>query len=354
MSNNQTAVIIPIYNTERKKLCSCIDSILKQTYRDYVLILVDDGSTTDSGVVCDRYADKDSRVRVIHQANKGSVEARKTGIFCEAAQRAKYICICDSDDTMPKGALERLVSAGEQERADCVCGRSCKTYRNMKLPQRYTPPCFAGNETAVYTNEEIIEKLYVSCFGISNYPVSLWAKLYRTELITQASDFEPIVRFMGDDLSVTLRALPQTQKLVIIPDVVYNYHIGGGTSKFMPYMMDDFLALYRFKKEMAKQYPMPQNTDYLMAVELKNIVLSWLESCATKGKYSSDALHEEILHVCALPEVQEAMQQKDFAVKEPEGARKAILDQNTDLIEPLIRERVSRGKFRRAIKALLK
>ena len=90
---------------------------------------------------------------------------------------------------------------------------------------------------------------------------------------------------MGEDLSVTLRVLPETRRLVIIPDVVYNYRIGGGTSKFMPHMLDDFLSLYRLKKELAQRHPMPQNVEYLMAVEMKNIVLSWLEMCALSGKF---------------------------------------------------------------------
>ncbi len=354
MSNHQVAVIVPVYNTEPPKLRACIRSIMKQTFRDFVLVLVDDGSTNESGAICDRYAEKDSRVAVIHQKNRGSVEARKTGIFCEEAQCAKYIYIADSDDAMPSDALEKLVLTAEQEQADCVCGNSCRTYRGMKLPQKSVRPCFASLEMKVYTNAEIIERLYVSCFGISDFPVTLFAKLYRTELITIAADFEPIVKFVGDDLSVTLRVLPQTQKLVIIPGTVYHYNIGGGTSKFMPYMMDDFISLYRFKKEMAARYPMPQNTDYLMAVELKNIVFSWLESCAVKGKYSKMALHEEILRVCALPEVQEAMQQKDFTEKEPEGVRKAIQDCDTAKLEKLIQDRIARRRLRRAIKAILK
>lgn len=352
--NKLIAIIVPVYNTGRKKLGNCIRSIIKQTYRDYVLILIDDGSTDDSGRICDSFAEKDSRVKVIHQVNKGSVEARKTGVSCKEAQSAEYICFCDSDDTMPTNALEKLVTTAEQEQADCVCGKICRVYNNISLPLQNSPQCFADEEKTVYSHAEIMDKLYVSCFGINNYPVSLYAKLYRTELITQASDYEPIVRFMGDDLSVTLRVLPQTKRLAIISDTVYYYHIGGGTSRFMPYMMDDFLSLYRFKKKMAELHPMPQNTGYLMAVELKNIALSWLESCATKGKYSEDALHEEILRVCTLPEVQEAMQQKDFTEKEPEGVRKAIQDCDTAKLEKLIQDRIARRRLRRAIKAILK
>lgn len=352
--SRQTAVIVPVYNTGKHKLIKCIRSILAQSYQQFVLILVDDGSTDDSGTICDGFAEQDARVKVIHQTNKGSVEARKTGVFSDEAQAAKYICFCDSDDTVRKDALEKLVTTAEREQADCVCANMCRVYQGIRLPQRFTPPCFSDGKVKTYTTKEIISDLYISCFGISNYPVNLVAKLYRTELITQASDHPPVVRFMGDDLSVTLRMLPETQKLVIIPDVIYNYRIGGGTSKFMPYMLDDFLQLYRFKKELAGRYPMPQNVEYLMAVEMKNIVLSWLQMCALSGKYDKDALREEIKRVCHLSEIEEAVRQRDFVEKEPTGIRKAILEANVEFINNALLERIAAGKYRRLIKKLLK
>ena len=335
-------------------MTACIKSILAQTYRQFVLVLVNDGSTDESGQVCDSFAKKDPRVKVIHQVNKGSVEARKTGIFSEEAQAAKYICFCDSDDTMRRDALEKMVMVAEREQADCVCANMCRVYRGIRLPQRFIPPCFSDGKVKIYANEGIITNLYISCFGISNYPVNLVAKLYRTGSITRAANHPPIVEFMGEDLSITLRLLPETQRLVIIPDIVYNYRIGGGTSKFMSDMLNDFLSLYRFKQEMAQRYPMPQNAEYLMAVELKNIVFSWLEMCALSGKYTGQALRDEIVRVCRLPEVQEAMQQKDFVTREPRGVRSAIQEIDTDYIAAALTERIAAGKYRRLIKRFLK
>lgn len=352
--SRQTAVIVPVYNTGKYKLTKCIRSILAQSYQQFVLILVDDGSTDDSGQVCDYFAHRDSRVKVIHQPNKGCVEARKAGVFSDEAQATKYICFCDSDDTMRKDALEKLVAAAEKEQADCVCGNTRHMYRGVALPNRFMPPCFSISAPKVYSNAEILSELYISCFGISNYPVTLFAKIYRTELITQAANYPPVVRFMGEDLSVTLRMLPETQKLVITPDVIYSYRIGGGTSKFMPYMLDDFLQLYRFKKELAGRYPMPQNMEYLMAVEMKNIVLSWLEMCALSGKYDNDALREEIKRVCGILEIEEAVRQRDFVEKEPTGIRKAIQETDVEFINNALLERIAAGKYRRLIKKLLK
>lgn len=352
-TDRQTAIVVPVYNPGRYRLTQCIGSILKQTYRQFVLILVDDGSTDGSGQVCDRFAAQDARIKVIHQRNSGSVEARKAGVFSPEAQAAKYICFCDSDDTMPKTALEKLVTAAERENADCVCGNTWRLHRGIKFPPRHTPPCLATGKPKVYTNAEIRNELYISCFGISNFPVNLCAKLYRTALITKASNFAPVVKFMGDDLSVTLRLLPETQRLVILPDVVYYYRLGGGTSKFLPDMLNDFLNLYRFKKEMALRYPMPQNAEYLMAVELKNIILTWLETCILYGGYDVQQLREEIMRICALPEIQDAVQQPDFVKRESEGIRKAIQEADVDYIANILTERIAAGRYRRFIKKIL-
>lgn len=353
-NKHKVAVIVPVYNTGAAKLRACICSILRQTFKDFALVLVDDGSTDGSGVICDEYAKKDSRVTVIHQPNSGSVNARKAGIFSERAQRAEYICMCDSDDVMPKKALEKLVMTAEQTQADCVCGNTSRMYRGITIPSRFVPPMFSDGKAKVYSNATILSDLYISCFGISNYPVSLCAKLYETKLITEASSYDPVVRFMGDDLSVTLRVLPKTQQLAIIPDIVYNYRIGGGTSKFMPHMLDDFLALYRFKREMAREYPMPQNAEYLMAVEMKNVLLTWLEMCAVRGGYDKNALLQEAVRVCALPDIQYAVRQKDLLEKQPGGIRKAIQDRDAEEVCTFVYERIHAGKFRRFVKSVLK
>lgn len=241
------AVVVPMYNPG-KKIKKCIKSILKQTFTNFVLIIVDDGSTDCSKDVCDYYAKKDNRIQVIHQVNKGSVEARKNGVLSEIAQKSKYIMFCDSDDTIPYDALETLYNVAEKYNVDCVCGDMTRIIHSIKVPKKYSAPCFKHDEIKIYDHDLIMRDLYVSCFGISNYPVSLWAKLYDRELITSIIDFKPIVKFIGDDLSVTLKVLPKIQNLAIISKSVYYYRVGGGTSKYMPYMLDDFLALYNYKK----------------------------------------------------------------------------------------------------------
>lgn len=304
MTKTIIGIVVPVYNAKRY-LRQCIESVLKQTFQDFCLVLVDDGSTDGSGQICDAYAAKDQRIQVIHQPNKGSVLARAVGVLSEYAQAAKYIFLSDADDTLEPHALALLYEEAEQNDLDCVCASTEKMWKGIRLPSKHHAPCF--DNPKVYTQEEIRKELYISCFGISNYPVTLFAKLYRTELLTKAIDFSPVVKFMGEDLSVTLRLMPETQRLGILPDVIYNYRIGGNTSRFMPYMLDDFLALYRFKTEMRKKYPMPQDAEYYMAVEMLNVLMTWFEMYKQQGKHTEDELVREIVRTAVLPEVLDSL-----------------------------------------------
>lgn len=96
------SVIVPVYNVE-EYLEECVDSILKQTYKRLEIILVDDGSTDGCPEICDVYAEKDMRVKVIHQQNAGAANARKRGIM---AATAEYVCFVDADDTVDAGMIQ--------------------------------------------------------------------------------------------------------------------------------------------------------------------------------------------------------------------------------------------------------
>ncbi len=111
------SVIIPVYNVE-KYLPECIESILNQTYPHFELILVDDGSTDNSGKICDEYAARDNRIKAIHQKNSGG--ARGGVITGVNASSGDYICFLDSDDYFRPETLEVLLSEIQQHNADCV------------------------------------------------------------------------------------------------------------------------------------------------------------------------------------------------------------------------------------------
>ncbi|WP_331497996.1 glycosyltransferase family 2 protein [Mediterraneibacter glycyrrhizinilyticus] len=341
------AVIVPVYNAG-KKLKVCIKSILKQNYENWVCILVDDGSTDGSDKICDRFAQKDNRIYVIHQKNKGSVEARKTGVLCKKAQENRYITFVDADDRLPADALKKMVTAIRNTEADIVCGKMIRKWKNISISGKFIPPCFAANRIQVFEKDDIINKLYISCFGISNLPVNLCGKLYNTQLISKAINFENIVKFMGEDLSVMLHVLPLCGRLTVLPENVYYYNVGGNTTRYMPYMLEDFLALYQYKEKMAVRYPMPYDVAKLMNIELVNIVRSYLLMCAKAGRYSAGQLDDEIQKIIKNPIIRKAAENAENV-----GLAEYIRKSQNDLIADNIWQTVKKDKWKDRLKRLL-
>lgn len=299
-----------------------------------------------------KFVQMDQRVICIHQDNSGSVKARQAGVLSPQAQEAKYIFISDADDTLERTALEKLYTKAERYKADCVCGNITRMWNEIQFPLRQQSACFEIIGEGIYNHQEIMDELYISCFGISNYPVNLFAKLYKTEIISKAIDFEPIVWFMGEDLSVTLRCMPILKQLVIIPDTIYHYRLGGGTSKYMPYMLDDFLALYNFKTKMRKIHHMPQDAEYLMAVELINILESWYEMYKLQGQHTDAQLFDEIKRTARLSEVQHARnilcdRKKSMAIAD------WISNREFEKIVQFINKEIIAGRWHRRLKKVL-
>ena len=143
----KVSVIVPVYNAD-KYLHQCVDSILAQTFTNIEVLLIDDGSLDDSGKICDDYAQKDSRVRVLHKENGGVAAARQTGLD---ASTGDYIIQFDSDDYVESNIIELLVKKVMEEEADIVICDYDNVYENNSLPMHVNPPL---------TNIELICKLF--------------------------------------------------------------------------------------------------------------------------------------------------------------------------------------------------
>lgn len=140
MNNPLISIIVPVYNTELYLNC-CIDSILSQTFTDWELLLINDGSTDKSGDICDDYAQKDSRIRVFHKYNEGPSSTRNYGINRALGE---YIIFLDSDDYwINKDILSLLIEKAESENLDVVRGEFVNV--DVKGKQLYTPDLPEGN-----------------------------------------------------------------------------------------------------------------------------------------------------------------------------------------------------------------
>lgn len=144
------SIIVPIYNTE-EYLKRCVDSLVNQSYHDIEVLLVDDGSTDSSGLICDEYAATDVRVCVIHKPNSGEASARNAGLIKATGQ---YVMFCDSDDELPLYAIERFVNAMDESAADMAVGAYIEKSNNLSSRDFATRYCLPHYET--YTSTQAI------------------------------------------------------------------------------------------------------------------------------------------------------------------------------------------------------
>ncbi len=181
------SVIVPVYNVE-KYIHRCVDSILGQTFEDFVLILVDDGSPDNCGAICDEYAAKDSRVVVIHQENGGLSAARNAGIdWASANSDSQWLSFIDSDDWVHPEYLQRLLDAALDHNASVsICGYAQTDGKKPIIaPESLMPVAWNTEEFYVEHNVNATiacGKLYrKECFAQIRYPLG---KLHEDEFIT--------------------------------------------------------------------------------------------------------------------------------------------------------------------------
>ncbi len=236
------SVIVPVYNAE-KTLRKCISSILKQTYRDFELILVNDGSNDMSLDICTEFKENDNRIKIIDQINKGSHIARKTGI--ENAT-GFFVTFVDSDDWIEPCALSKLHEIAIKYKADVVVCNSKKVFGPM-FDFKLTGKRVLGRKEEYYSKKRFMSELYISFFGITNFPVSMWGKLYRRDRLREIYVDEK-KRFYGEDLIFNIQVMPEMEGVVVIPDELYNYRAGGGTHKYQPLFFEELTELHKIKK----------------------------------------------------------------------------------------------------------
>ncbi len=210
------SVIVPVYKTE-KYLRECLDSILASTYSNLEVIVVDDGSPDNCPGICDEYAMKDPRIKVIHQKNQGLVGARNTGL---ALATGEYIGFIDSDDAGSPIMYEQLVCAMEQTNVDLAACEHTNDASTLALHfdqkthevQKYDD--YEGNLSVLTCAPTVRSKTWTSCY--------VWNKLYRRELIRSSFRKECL---MCEDLRFNWDYILNCKQMVIVPSVLHFYRL---------------------------------------------------------------------------------------------------------------------------------
>lgn len=202
-------VIIPVYNVE-PYLKSCIDSIVNQTFQDFELLLIDDGSTDGSGTVCDMYAQKDERIRVFHQKHLGVSAGRNKGL---EENRCEYIAFIDGDDYVDRRYLEVLYQMMIRYDGDMVISGATDVWQGKKANREKEEERHRPERAEVISRQEAYRRMFL-CIGTS---VTLWANLYRERVLRK-------IRFPVGEIHEETKVLEQI--IEGCGKIVYVYYSG--------------------------------------------------------------------------------------------------------------------------------
>lgn len=254
--SDRISVIVPVYNVEAY-LPQCLDSITAQDHKDLEIILIDDGSTDSSGAICDAYAEKDSRIRVIHQKNGGAAAAKNAGLRIASGE---YLAFADSDDFLERDAYSYMLSALRQTGADAGEFSFRYVYVGREEDQCLYP------ERTVLTAEE-----YMPGYTKGWHHALLWNKLYRRSL------FEGILFEEGhriDDEFFTYQGMMNARRIVCDGKVIYNYRLRRSGAMLNPQagqqrMLDRLDYMDQRRRKVAARFPGLKHlfdTEYLDAL----------------------------------------------------------------------------------------
>lgn len=218
MPSPKISVIVPVYNVE-KYLLRCVDSILVQTLTDFELLLIDDGSTDNSGAICDGYAAKDSRIRVFHKPNGGVSSARNLGLD---NARGEWITFADSDDYVYPNWLENYNIGKIDEDIDLTIQGvwTDKPLNNLVHKLTYS----LGFEGSVTDAIQRLNDSYI--FGY------LWIKIFRRNVIDAFNlRFDEGLNFLEDEMWM-IEYLSHSQRVVAYDRIGYFYHVPNWNHKY--------------------------------------------------------------------------------------------------------------------------
>lgn len=217
----KVSIIVPVYNAE-EYLEECIESLMNQTYWEIEILLIDDGSKDQSGSICDKFADMDERIKVIHQENQGLVN---TWIRGTRESTGDYLCYVDSDDWIEKDMIETLLDYSNGDLAEMICSNISCDFPNRSVKEK--------NQLAagVYEGEQLDEIKRKKLLGNDPRTImpSRCTKLIARALIENNIVFSDPTIKMGEDLNIILPALLDCKRLVVVDEVFYHYRQYGSS-----------------------------------------------------------------------------------------------------------------------------
>ena len=258
------SIIIPVYNVSRY-LPQCFDSVTSQTYRNLEIIVIDDGSTDDSGSICDQYAEKDDRIHVIHTDNRGLASARNLGLENVSGE---YISFIDSDDWIEPQTIEMFIRGALETEADIVNARYCSEYMGRTIHSSIEKVY-----SYIYFGQDIL-----SAFAEGKFGNVVWNKFYRAECFRD-------IRFPDghnyEDIAVVWKIMKNLAEsggmVTALSDELIHYRVRKNSISHT-YMLNNVTDSWN--AYLAKYEALPDYQDKLLVECFRPIRRMWMNYCS--------------------------------------------------------------------------
>lgn len=246
MESILVSIVVPVYNTE-KYIERCIQSILRQTYKNFELILIDDGSSDDSGKICDRYSEQDERIKVIHNANEGVSSARNFGLNIACGEWVTFI---DADDWIREDTLECLKN--QTNKNDIICFSYSEIYPNKTVQRGKHSGEFQINRDEIRKLElKIIDKNLKLDEKYEGMKITVpWGKFIKRKFL-QRNNIKFIKNLYGEDMIFNLYCFHLSSEIKYI-DEPYYYYFHQKQSLYNGYRKGVYNELENMTNEMEK------------------------------------------------------------------------------------------------------
>ncbi|NTW61919.1 glycosyltransferase family 2 protein [Candidatus Saccharibacteria bacterium] len=301
-SNVFVSIIIPVLNAE-EYLNQCVDSVLGQTYKNFELILIDDGSTDKSPDICGEYAKRDERVQVIyHKDNTGQTSARKDGL---AKAKGEYIYFVDADDWLEDSLLELVYAAAERDESDVITFDAYFNYANHQNKVKQLIP------SGVFDKNEMIQKIYPKMiysgkffyFGVY---AAMWNKVVRRSVIEPNLDrVDNSIRVHEDGLT-TFAVMLDAEKLTVLGGEHLYHYRDCNPSVTRSYCKEQFSGALLFVDTLRKLnsdknvYDLSGQIDYyfmyyIYSIFIEEFYYRYKKSFASRLKYLRDIMNNDLV-----------------------------------------------------------
>ena len=298
------SIIIPAYNAQ-EYLNGCIESVLAQTYSDWELIIVNDGSKDNTASICDAAAEKDERIKIVHQNNSGVSAARNSGLDVATGELIAYL---DADDALNPEAYTKLVSLIDEHGVSTSACAHLLTYTDATPSCYEAPPVPAG----IYNAEETRARISVPLLQdrLSPNPLNgyVWRYVFSAEIIRRNS-----IRFVGkylEDELFLIEYFACGASLAVTDSALYSYlqNAGSVTKKYLPAFSATFLASLLKKERLVSTYNIPVAEYWRENTCWAGILIAVSNEFARGSEGAIGEKVKQITAICRIPEFAKAIE----------------------------------------------